>query len=61
MSLDGGTAKTVNMHKNSTKTAVIVSLRKTTEGAHSFVVKLLGTTGHPRVDVDAFLVINFII
>jgi kumamolisin len=60
VSLDGGTAKTVNTHKNSTKTAVIVSLRKTTQGAHTFVVNLLGTAGHPRVDVDAFLVINFI-
>jgi hypothetical protein len=60
VSLDGGTAKTVNTHKNSTKTAVIVSLRKTANGAHTFVVKLLGTAGHPRVDVDAFLVINII-
>jgi hypothetical protein len=61
VSLDGGTAKTVNTHKNSTKTAVIVSLRKVAQGNHTFVVKLLGTAGHPRVDVDAFLVMNIII
>ena len=26
-------------------------------GSHKLVVKVLGTSGHPRVDIDAFIVL----
>jgi hypothetical protein len=37
---------------------MVVFTKTTTSGAHSLLLKVLGTSGHPRVDVDAFLVIH---
>jgi len=37
---------------------MVVFTKTLTAGSHSLVLKVLGTTGHPRVDVDAFLVIK---
>jgi hypothetical protein len=57
-SLDGGAATTVNKHGTATKPAMVVYTATKTAGTHSLVVNVLGTAGHPRVDVDAFLVIK---
>jgi hypothetical protein len=56
--VDAGTAKTVSTNGTSLKTAMIVYTGTATAGAHSLLLKLLGTAGHPRVDVDVFLVIH---
>jgi hypothetical protein len=57
-SLDGGAATTVNTHGTATKPAMVVYTATKTAGTHSLVVNVLGTAGHARVDVDAFLVIG---
>jgi hypothetical protein len=57
-SLDGGAATTVNTHGTATKPAKVVYTATKTAGTHSLVVNVLGTAGHARVDVDAFLVIG---
>ncbi len=58
VSVDGGAAKTVNTNGTSLHTAAIVYTKTVTAGAHSLLLKVLGTSGHPQVDVDAFLVIH---
>ena len=58
VSIDGGAAATVSTHGTTTKPAMVVFTKTLTAGSHSLVLKVLGTTGHPRVDVDAFLVIK---
>jgi len=57
-SLDGGAATTVNTHGTATHPAMVVFTATKTAGSHSLVVKVLGTAGHARVDVDVFLVIS---
>jgi hypothetical protein len=57
-SLDGGAATTVNTHGTATTPAKVVYTATKTAGTHSLVVNVLGTAGHARVDVDAFLVIG---
>lgn len=57
-SLDGGTATTVNTHGTATKPARVVYTATKPAGTHSLTVNVLGTAGHARVDVDAFLVIK---
>jgi hypothetical protein len=56
--LDSGTAATINTNTSSPKTAQIVDVITGTQGAHKVVVNLLGTAGHPRIDVDAFIVLS---
>jgi len=56
--LDGGSATTVNTHGTALKTAMVVYTKTVAAGAHSLLLNVLGTSGHPRVDVDAFLVIH---
>lgn len=56
--LNGGTTTTVSTHGASLKTAMVVFVKTVTGGAHTLTLKVLGTSGHPRVDVDAFLVIH---
>ncbi|MGH3158195.1 MAG: S53 family peptidase, partial [Streptosporangiaceae bacterium] len=56
--LDSGTAVTINDNATAAKTAQIVDVVTTTAGAHKLVVKVLGTKGHPRIDVDAFVVLS---
>ena len=58
VSLDGGAATTVNTHAASLKAAVIVYTKVSSSGSHSLKITVLGTAGHPRIDVDAFLVIQ---
>jgi hypothetical protein len=57
-SLDGGAATTVNTNGTATKPAMVVYTATKAAGTHSLVVNVLGTAGHARVDVDAFLVIG---
>jgi kumamolisin len=58
VSIDGKTAKTVSTNKPATKPAEIVDVATGKSGTHKLVVKVLGTSGHPRVDVDAFVVLS---
>ena len=58
VSLDGGTAATVSTHGTTIQPRTVVYIKTMTSGAHTLLVKVLGTAGHPRVDVDAFLVIK---
>jgi Pro-kumamolisin, activation domain len=55
--LDSGTATTISTHASSPKTAEIVDVVSGSPGSHKLVVKVLGTSGHPRVDIDAFIVL----
>jgi hypothetical protein len=55
--LDSGTAKTISTHTSSPETAQIVDVVSAASGSHTLVVKVLGTSGHPRVDIDAFIVL----
>jgi hypothetical protein len=55
--LDSGAVATVDTHASTPKTAQIVKVLKGTSGSHKFVVTVLGTSGHPRVDIDAFIVL----
>jgi hypothetical protein len=58
--LDGGTAQTINTNASSSQTARIVDVVQGSNGAHKLVVQVLGTSGHPRIDVDAFIVLAMI-
>jgi hypothetical protein len=58
VSLDGGTATTVSTNGTALKTAMVVYTKTVTAGTHSLLLNVLGTAGHPRVDVDGFLVIH---
>ncbi len=55
--LDAGGASTVSTYSSSTKNAEIVDTVLGATGSHKLVVRVLGTAGHPRVDVDAFIVL----
>ena len=55
--LDSGSAKTISTHTSSPETAHIVDVVSAASGSHTLVVKVLGTSGHPRVDIDAFVVL----
>ncbi len=57
--LDSGTPATVNTNTGSPKTAEIVDVvTAAANGSHKLVVNVLGTSGHPRIDVDAFVVLS---
>jgi hypothetical protein len=56
--LDAGTATTVNTTGTTLKTRMVVYTKTIAAGTHSLLLKVLGTAGHPRVDIDAFLVIK---
>ena len=54
--VDGVLIQTVNLNAASTLTRRIVFTRSwSSAGAHKVKVVVLGTAGHPRVDVDAFI------
>jgi hypothetical protein len=55
--LGSGSSTTISTHTSSPKTAEIVDVVKGASGSHTLVVKVLGTSGHPRVDIDAFIVL----
>jgi pro-kumamolisin-like protein len=57
--LDSGTAAAVSTNAGSAKTAQIVDVvTAAANGPHKLVVTVLGTSGHPRIDVDAFVVLS---
>jgi hypothetical protein len=57
--LDSGTAATINTNTSSPHTAEIVDVvTAAANGSHKLVVNVLGTAGHPRIDVDAFVVLS---
>jgi hypothetical protein len=56
--LDAGTAATVSTNGTALKTAMIVYAKSVAAGTHSLLLNVLGTAGHPRVDVDGFLIIH---
>jgi len=57
--IDGVAAGTVDLHRSTSKARVVV-LAKTWSaiGAHTIRLVVAGTKGHPRVDIDAFLVMR---
>ena len=56
--VDGVYKGTVNFHRSSWTPRIVVAARSwTTAGTHTIKLVALGTAGHPRIDVDAFLVI----
>jgi hypothetical protein len=55
--LDAKPPTTVSTNASSTKKAEIVEVVKGASGSHTLVIKVVGTAGHPRVDVDAFVVL----
>jgi hypothetical protein len=55
--LGSAPAVTISTHASSTKVAQIVDIVLGTSGSHKLVVKVLGTAGHPRVDIDVFIVL----
>jgi len=57
--LDTGTAATINTNTASPHAAEVVDVvTAAANGSHKLVVKVLGTAGHPRIDVDAFIVLS---
>ena len=58
LSVDAGSTTTVSTNGGSLKTAIVKYVNKVSSGAHVLHLTVLGTSGTPRVDVDAFLVIN---
>ena len=57
--LDSGTAATINTNTSSAHAAEVVDVvTAAANGSHKLVVNVLGTAGHPRIDVDAFIVLS---
>ncbi len=57
--VDGVLVKTVSLHRSSTLARqVVFSTRWASAGPHTIQVVVLGTAGHPRVDVDTFVVVR---
>jgi subtilisin len=58
VSVDDGSRR-ISMHRTAYVTRRIVGTwRWATAASHRMVIKALGTVGHPRVDVDAFIVLR---
>ena len=57
--LDSGTAATINTNTASPHAAEMVDVvTAAAQGSHKLVVNVLGTAGHTRIDVDAFVVLS---
>jgi Pro-kumamolisin, activation domain len=57
--LGSGSPTTINTNATTAKPAQMVSvLSPSGSGKHSLVISVVGTKGHPRVDVDAFVVLT---
>jgi serine protease len=54
--IDGVQVKTVDLYSATATTAQFVAFSKTwaASGSHTIEVRVVGTAGHPKVDVDAF-------
>ena len=56
MSVDGAAATTVNLRSSIGRSRSIVFARNwLTNGTHTITIVVVGTAGHPRVDIDAFV------
>jgi hypothetical protein len=56
--IDGVLASTMSLYASSyTYKYVAFEMSWTTSGAHTIKVEVVGTSGHPRIDIDAFLVL----
>ena len=58
VALDGGTPVTVNTHAATGTTRDGVFVATASSGAHTLVVTNKATSGRPRIDVDAFVIIS---
>ncbi|MFL5646633.1 MAG: S8 family peptidase [Chloroflexota bacterium] len=57
--VDGVYVSTVNFHRSSFTPRNVVAARSwSRSGTHTIKLVALGTAGHPRIDIDAFLVIR---
>ena len=57
--VDGVYVSTVNLHRSSFTPRNVVAARSwLRSGTHTIKLVALGTAGHPRIDIDAFLVIR---
>ena len=57
--VDGGYISTIDLHRSSWTPRIIVAARSwSSSGTHSVRLVSLGTRGHSRIDVDAFLVLR---
>jgi Pro-kumamolisin, activation domain len=56
--LGSAAAQTINTNATPAKTAYVADVLSGTNGAHQLVIKVLGTAGHPRIDIDAFIVLS---
>ena len=59
ISIDGTYVKTVNLHRSSfTARSAVFSTSWATAGAHTLVIEVVGTAGHPYVAIDELAVAN---
>jgi subtilisin family serine protease len=57
--VDGVLVGTVDLHRSKTLARVLVATRTwSSTAAHTVKLVVIGTSGHPRIDVDAFLVMR---
>jgi len=57
IAVDGGASATVDTHAGGA-VGKVRYVKPTPAGAHSLVLTVSGTAGHPKVDVDAFVVLS---
>ncbi len=48
----------MNTHIDPAKPAESVDVVKAVSGTHKLLINVLGTSGHPRIDVDAFAILS---
>jgi hypothetical protein len=58
ITVDGGAPVTVDTHNGAVQPRRAMYRAAVGNGNHTLVLKCLGTAGHPRIDVDAFYVLN---
>jgi hypothetical protein len=56
--VDGTYVTTISLHGAAESRQVVYAKRFAALGTHTIKIKVVGTAGHPRVDVDAFLFLN---
>ena len=56
--IDGVAAGAFNEYAKVGRSRQVVYSRTVAPGAHTITIKLVGTAGHPRVDLDAFVVLK---
>jgi len=56
--IDGVAAGAFNEYATSGRSRQVVYSRTVAPGPHTITIKLAGTAGHPRVDLDAFVVLK---